>query len=397
MHHSNWVKPWFDCDLAKGRPVTSKKLATCAAVLFATLGLAACGSTADKGKSGSSKSDDNNSYVGGKGDYFGQDDRKDPFRSDVPDRHRKWARSTALLAEADDIVENDDGEGLKLESEKYSEDRDLCADARFADQPVVPNCSSFLVKPDVMVTAGHCTDWGFSCEDARFVFDYGYYQEGEDPTQIEQEDVYKCEEMIAEKYEGNELDELDYAVIKLQRPVEDREPLELRQEGHAQPGDHLALIGYPDGLPVKIDARGVVFHTTDTRFVATNDSFSGHSGSAVVNTATGKVEAVHVASGGDRFERDDDAGCMRAKQCQEANIDGECQGSIGVYTEHWRQYVDGNTNSGGDAGMGDAGMTSPDAGSYGDSGMSSDAGTYGDSYDDMNYPDTGGISDTETD
>lgn len=350
----------------------------------AALGIAACTVPTDAPPDEESPQESERTNVGGKGDYFGDDDRKDPFHGDVTDRQRRWARSTALMVDESDIVE-DEGGNLSLDTTPFNEERDLCEDANFAQQPTVGSCSSFLVKPDVLVTAGHCVDWGFSCEDNRFVFDYGYYDEGQNPTQITEDQVYRCEEIMAEKYEGNGLDELDYAVIKLEEPVDDREPLEMRQEGHVQPGTHLTLIGNPDGLPTKVDSGGVAFHTTDTRFVATNDSFSGHSGGLVMNNATGVVEAVHVASGGQRYVRDEEESCYRARNCQQANTDGECQGSIGVYTEHWRQFVE-ESQGGGDAGLGDAGLSDAGTNDAGSNGSGSDTSVLGDV---RSQPDTG--------
>lgn len=360
-------------------------------VLVASLlvAAAACGTGVD-GTDGSPSSDDrtDRDTPGGKADYFGEDDRQDPRSDGVSERQTGWARSSALLAGKEDIEQTDDG-GLQLKSdETYGEYRNLCEDVPFTEQPVVPACSSFLVAPDVMVTAGHCVE-GFgspSCSDMRFVFDYGYFGDDGAPTAISEDKVARCEQIVAANYEGNELDQKDFAVIKLQEPVTDRQPLELRAEGgRVSAGDHLTLIGYPDGLPVKVDSGGVVFHTTDTRFVATNDSFAGNSGGAVVNTRTGKIEAVHVASGGQRFESADDQQCSRPKQCQQANTDGECQGSIGVHTEVWRQHVRQATD-------GSSGDVGPDAGS--DAGPSPDVGTgdagYDDTGDDAGYNDVSG-------
>lgn len=344
------------------------------AVLVAVFASSGCTDQLDRGEPDPAPVSDEGSPSSNKADYFGEDDRRDPASPEVTDRQRRWARATALVAEADDVAETDES-GLTLESTPYREEKNLCEDAAFADQPVVPGCSSFLVDDDTVVTAGHCTSWSFSCEDARFVFDYGIYEEGEDPTAIDEEDVYQCAEVVAESYEGNQLEQLDYAVIRLDREVTDREPLEIRSEGRVDSGAHLALVGYPDGLPVKIDDRGVVFHTTEQRFVATNDSFGGHSGSAVVNLSTGKVEAVHVASGGDRFQRDEEADCRRAKQCREATIEGACQGSIGVHAEHWRPFVDGYEGSDGDTGPdggGDAGVYGTDTGTVGPDGGEAD-------------------------
>ncbi|MFB6374010.1 MAG: serine protease, partial [Bradymonadaceae bacterium] len=328
------------------------RLLTASLAVSLLLGAAGCGVDVDVGDEPSDIDDEDRAAPGGKADYFGEDDRQDPRHASITDRQTKWARATALMTDTSDIEQTDDG-GLQLASDKtFGDSRNLCEDVRFTDQPVVPNCSSFLVAPDVMVTAGHCTEgWGApSCEEMRFVFDFGYYGADDAPTDITEQQVAKCEKIVASTHEGNELTQKDYAVVKLTEPVTDREPLDLRsEEGHVSPGDHLTLIGYPDGLPVKVDSGGVVFHTNETRFVATNDSFAGHSGGAVLNTRTGEIEAVHVASGGQRFESADGQACKRPKQCQQANTDGECQGSIGVHTSVWRQHVEAATNSSGDA------------------------------------------------
>lgn len=273
---------------------------------------------------------------GGKADYFGVDDRLDPFESEP--RTVAWARSTALVANRSSIQEEDDGT-LRLKSTPLAERRGLCAGERFAEQPIGGFCSSFLVAPDLVVTAGHCLNGSRTCSSVRFVFDYAYYTPDQDPTVLDPEKVYACAEVVAHAFEGSDFDQLDYAVIRLDRPVEDRDPLPVRWVGQVSPGAHLTLIGYSDGLPVKIDGRGVVYHATDQRFVSTNDSFAGHSGSAVINNTTGLVEGVHVSSAGTRYVHDEEADCYRAQRCDEATLDGECQGSVGVHAAQWRHHL----------------------------------------------------------
>lgn len=309
---------------------------------LATIALAAvgCGEISTPADSTSAESSGSEAPAGAKADYFGEDDRRDPYHSDVTDRQRRWARSTALVVHQREITESSSGE-LSLDAAPFNRRRNLCDDVAFAEQPTVGGCSSFLAAPDTVVTAGHCLNNSLSCDDARFVFEYGYFEEGEDPTQVSSDQVYRCEEVVDRRYEGDELEDLDYAVIRLDRAVEDREPLEIRRQGRLEEGDRLTLIGNPDGLPTKIDAGGEVFHTESTRFVATNDSFAGHSGGVVLNNRTGVVEAVHVDSQGPRFVEPEGEICDRLRRCEEASVEPPCQGSVGVYASEWRELVVG--------------------------------------------------------
>jgi len=354
--------------------------------------LATAGCVGPDGEPNSTTDPSNAESPSGKADYFGEDDRKDPYAQGVTDREREWARATSAMITEGDLSPNDDGEGLTLQTETFRSNRNMCEDTPFADQPVAPDCSAFLVAPDVMVTAGHCIDHTeFDCDRGRFLFDYGLYTEGEDPTAVASEDVYECKEIVAKNFEGWRPAKQDYAVVRLERPVEDRAPLQIRERGTAQTGDHLVTIGHPAGLPVKIDAEGVVLTTRDYDLVGTADVFGGNSGGPMINLQTGKVEGISKADGTPRYTYDSEDGCRRPKQCREVNPEadqdgaGECMGARAYMTEHWREFVAQATSGDGDGG-GDTGL-GPDAGSGGDAGPSSgsdagysdaDAGPFGD-------------------
>ena len=304
--------------------------------------------------------------IGGKGDYFGEDDRKEPYEQGVTDRQRSWARATALITKRSKLVESDDGGSFQLRSETFGERLDMCEDVRFADQPSGGYCTAFLVSPDTLVTAGHCLEFGdFSCDSGRFVFDFGYYDRDRDIRRIDRGDVYRCAEVVASTVEGDGPGELDYGVVRLQRPVDDRTPLEVRQEGRPEVGDVVATIGYSSGLPVKIDADGVVIESADVRMTSTSDAFPGNSGGPVINVGTGHVEGLVSSEQGDGFVDDDEQDCHRPKRCTGTG-EHQCTGMSSVLAEHWRHVIGGSTDSGGDhADSSDAGPTT-DAGRHSD-------------------------------
>jgi V8-like Glu-specific endopeptidase len=269
-----------------------------------------------------------------------RDDRLDPYRSAITDRQRGWARATAVMAQPSALTETDDGEQLRLDTFCY-QFGDLCEDVRYGDQPNISGggCTSFLVAPDVVVTAGHCTDM-WACDQTRFVFDYGYYQKGDDPTAVDPDDVYQCEEIVAENYQKQ--GPMDYAVVRLDRPVDDRQPLELRQSGRVELDDRVVIIGYPFTLPVKLDTSGVVRSISESAFGSTNKVFGGNSGSPAINLETGRVEGIMPRAFGGDYRRDADRACRRPNYSGTCAPDTaeECNRASSIYTDHWRDAVE---------------------------------------------------------
>lgn len=165
----------------------------------------------------------------------------------------------------------------------------VCTTERFFDQTVLPNCTGFLVAPDVLVTAGHCVTSMSACRDNVWVFDYT-----DTTTNIKSQDVYSCSEVIGHKLTLGLLAIKDYAVIKLDRPVRGRKPLEFRKRGRVKKGSDVLVIGHPSGLPLKIADNAEVMDTTWNTFRTNLDAFGGNSGSPVFNTRTGLVEGILI-------------------------------------------------------------------------------------------------------
>ncbi len=213
-----------------------------------------------------------------------------------------------------------------LEYDKYilEDELSLCPNQNYGEQNMLMGCSGFLVGEDTLVTASHCVQDEYDCESFRWVFDFY------DTTDlIPEENVYSCKKIIVSKDENSTRKFKDYAVIKLDRPVKGRKPLEFRKKGKILPGTPLVIIGHPSGLPMKIadDAKVALLakedlpkpkdQTIDTLsmfeqfirsithwnyvFRSNLDSFQGNSGGPVLNKKTGVVEGILV-EGGDDYE-----------------------------------------------------------------------------------------------
>ncbi len=190
----------------------------------------------------------------------------------------------------------------------------LCQGERFANQVNPAFCSGFLVGPNLVVTAGHCIESQSDCDSTDFVFDFAKTPNNPQ-ARIQADNVYACESIVQSETGQN-----DYAVVRLARPVLDRDPLPIRREDAVTVGEKLVLIGHPSGLPSKIVRNGEAQRVETEVILASVDAFGGNSGSVIVNQETGLVEGILVAGGQDYSEQN---GCMVAHQCN-----GDCNGEV---------------------------------------------------------------------
>ena len=197
----------------------------------------------------------------------------------------------------------------------------VCADERFASQPTVTDCTGFLVGEDLLVTAGHCLTPGGTkvenattraCDSYSWVFDYKVDGNDEfDLNSVPKKNVYKCKEVIFAIHERED----DYAIIKLDRKVEGREPLKLSTKKPALESE-IFVIGHPSGLPLKYADGAQVKIMHENFFAANLDTFGGNSGSPVFNKVTNEVEGILVRGDTDyvmsQFEGES---CRRVNTC----------------------------------------------------------------------------------
>lgn len=195
----------------------------------------------------------------------------------------------------------------------------LAPSERFQDEPQEAYCTGFLVAPDLLMTAGHClgkdehgteTD---NCKATRFVFGYAVFRRGEYPEKIPAENIYLCSRILDlnDPPEGRGIFHLktfltrDWALVKLDRPANDRPPLTLADQD-PQKKEAVFTIGCGLGLPLKLADDAQVTSFIREMFTANLDAFSGSSGSPVFSARTRQV--IGIFAGG----HDDDL--IRSKE-----------------------------------------------------------------------------------
>jgi hypothetical protein len=158
------------------------------------------------------------------------------------------------------------------------------------------------------VTAGHCVSDTKECESYAYVFDYAYRSEGE-LEDISASDVYGCRRLVARKFTNNEL---DYAIIQLDRVPSGRVPAKIRRKP-VDTGEAMTALGFTSGLPLKVDSGA---HVKNARadsfdyFALTSDTFEGSSGSGIFDSDRA-LAGVLVRGGEDYLETD--AGCFEPR------------------------------------------------------------------------------------
>jgi hypothetical protein len=205
---------------------------------------------------------------------YGEDDRVEVFAVDPDDPAAGLARrSVVAMVPRDRLVEH--GGRLELTGPTWTEDRDLCPGVRFGDEPAIASCSAVLAGDDLVLTAGHCAAL---CASSKLVF--GFYYDAPDALHpLEPSDVFDCVDVLADRH--GEAD--DFAWLRLDRPAgPSHAPAPLRSEPPAA-GEHVTLVGFPSGLPMKIDAGGSVSDAGGDLFHTSSDAFEGSSGSPLLD------------------------------------------------------------------------------------------------------------------
>ncbi|EPZ52195.1 trypsin [Bacteriovorax sp. BAL6_X] len=242
---------------------------------------------------------------------YGEDNRLDQF--EITDQNiLDLQRSTLAMIPKSKLKRDMNNSGsFKTIDSKIG----LCDDARFNNQVDVAECSGFLIEKNnkqYVVTAGHCATSKSDCYDNYWVFDYAKKSPNDDARTIQESNIYSCKKIAVQSL--NSSNGTDFALIELDRRVEDRKPLEYRQKSDIMKGEEIFVIGHPSGLPSKVAADAYVRDASDFWSFETNlDTFSGNSGSAVFNQNTGIVEGILVR--GDRDYR-----YNTKKNCYEPNI-----------------------------------------------------------------------------
>lgn len=214
---------------------------------------------------------------------------------------KRISDSTVAIFRNDELILRDRSVLLK-KGETHGEYLNLCSTERFTAQPRNAFCTGTLVGPDLILTAGHCVsdelakDLRFCQKKMRFVFNYKMKADETSVEDLSSNDVYGCKDIVAFNLEmQNDKKYVDFALIKLNRPVTGHVPLAIDRS--TLPIDvqlKLVLTGYPGGLPQKIALGGTIKSSllNQPYYTANLDSMGGNSGSPVFDEASGLIVGV---------------------------------------------------------------------------------------------------------
>jgi V8-like Glu-specific endopeptidase len=178
-------------------------------------------------------------------------------------------------------------------------DKRMCTTERYVNQRSGAFGSGVLVARDVVATAAHCIDKKFSSDQeflakTRFVFGFGMVTPTHDPTTVSTNDVYYGVKVIARSPRGALG---DWALIRLNRPAKGRRIASIRRSGKIADGAAVHVIGYPNGLPLKVAGNArVTKNQTADYFESNVDALAGSSGGPVFDSVTHEVEGIYVRS-----------------------------------------------------------------------------------------------------
>ena len=304
----------------------------------------------------------------GKADIYGSDSRREALDPSVPEGVSPLIRSVAMLFNMRNTLNVTESQFV-FPRERFTdrvrreEGAPLCEDEAFADQYVSGYCTAFLITPQLVATAGHCVNGHTRCAQMGIAFNYAKESPRDEPSEVDRSDVYRCESIVGRLYNPFEEPETlesreywyDWAVLKLDRPVEGRAPLKLFEGDRLKQGDPIHVLGHPHGLPMKF-SQGEVFNDNYERYMNTSlDIYQGNSGSPAFDAERGEVHGIVIrGSGGKSFERsrDPDTGleCSASRRCETLRGSRGCTGNhvlridpIRVFTEPDLKLIEQHT------------------------------------------------------
>ncbi|MFK8080285.1 MAG: serine protease [Granulosicoccus sp.] len=221
-------------------------------------------------------------------------------------------------------------------------DAGWCASQRFARQPAIAKCTAFLISSTRVASAGHCINEpdypagpGLNCEDTLLVLDFKLGIDGQTPTAMRSDQVYRCNSVLAGK---DSRIGPDWRVVELDRAVP-RQPLPVYSGEQLPDAVELQVVGHPHGLPMKAADQGQIISYASGRYRTTLDTFRGNSGSPVYTLVEGSAVVIGLMSGGssDKEKQTPGQACHEERICDADNV---CPGQLATHAQPLAQWAE---------------------------------------------------------
>jgi hypothetical protein len=189
-------------------------------------------------------------------------------------------------------------------------DEGICANERFADQPVMRNdCSGILIGPKQMLLPGNCITDHY-CKNDLYYFMFSYHLASSTPLDVmrSKKYFYKCEKLLKRAWDPESA--ASYAIIELDKVVEGVTPVKLAAHDDIDMKDELIAMGHPEGMPLKVAADAYVADQNKTHFTVSSDIAGSSKGAGIFNATTYELEGMLI--GGTKNFVNSSDGCKRA-------------------------------------------------------------------------------------
>lgn len=203
------------------------------------------------------------------------------------ERINRNADCTAAICMKDSLIDvNNEFSTLKVKN--YGETFNLCDIEPFSHQPIAAGImfTGFLVKDDVIVTAGHNVNEN-NVKDLRILFGYKMVDSVTPVTRFANDNIYQGIKIIRRIHNG-EGKGPDWALVKLDRKVVGQTIARLSTK-EIYCNQAIYVIGHPLGLPMKYTVGVYVGDVDETYFMANLNIYSGNSGTPVFDLHTHEV------------------------------------------------------------------------------------------------------------
>lgn len=222
---------------------------------------------------------------------WGKDKRMDFFEIE-DEQVKRNTKSVAAILLKDSLTDTSNGFSI-LKVKNYGKNYNLSDYESFHDQYMISGrvVTGFLVKEDVIATAGHCANKG-NVTDLRFVFGFKM----QDPTtpvlRISNNNIYKGVRIVHTAYDKKRINS-DWSLVQLDRKVEGQTIARLSHKDVFSE-QQVYVLGHPCGLPLKYAPGANVRDVSDDSFGANLDIYMGNSGSPIFNSNTHEVIGIVV-------------------------------------------------------------------------------------------------------